>query len=61
MREAVLTTIQKRPSNAIIESASQLVIQAIMWDITTPTQISIPVEDIMILDKVVKNVKVYLL
>lgn len=54
--EAILSIIEKRLSNVIIESNSQLTIEAIRGDIKAPIQIYNLVESIRVRAKVVNNV-----
>lgn len=55
--EAILTTIQKQLLDIIMESDSQLVIQAIEVAIQAPSQIFNVIEDIRILTKTFRYIK----
>lgn len=54
---AVLIHIQKRWSNVIVESGSQITIQAIDDDSKALNQISNIIENIMVLAKEIRNIK----
>lgn len=57
IRETILVSIQKRLSNVIVESDSQIVIRVITSDIKTPNQICNIIADIIVLASAIKNIE----